>query len=89
MSPLIKLDRADLAMLLAIDPPDRIGAIIRLNRTPRYANALNVVEMLVQLAELSMSRASIQGLFRPVTSVSSPSLPASSGSERTAPAAAR
>ena len=89
MSHLIKLGRADLIMLLAIAPPDRIGAIIRLNRTALYANTLNVVEILVQLAELSMSRASMPGVGLPVMSDSSPSLPASSGSGRTAPAPAR
>ncbi len=89
MSHLIKLDRADLIMLLAIAPPDRIGAIIRLNRTALYANTLNVVEILVQLAELSMSRASMREAGWPFKSDSSPGLPASSGSGRTAPAPAR
>ena len=89
MSHLIKLDRADLAMLLVKAPPDRIGAIIRLNRTALYANTLNVVEILVQLAELSMSRASMREAGWPFKSDSSPGLPASSGSGRTAPAPAR
>lgn len=83
MSRLIQLEPADLAMLLALSPTDRIGAIIRLNRTPRYANTLNVVEILVQLAEQCMARISPQSLTMRRIPASSPSIPASSGSART------
>ena len=89
MSHLHQLAPDDLGLLLGLTPADRIGAIIRLNRTALYANTLNVVEILVQLAELSMSRASMREAGWPFKSDSSPGLPASSGSGRTAPAPAR
>ena len=49
---LMQLDPLDLRALLALEPDERIGGIIRLNNRPLYHNRLNVVELLVRLAEL-------------------------------------
>lgn len=89
MTCLNRLEPSDLAMLLSLVPTNRIGAIIRLNRTTRYANTLNVVEMLVQLAELSMARTTTGEAGRSRVPASSPGVPASSDSMRTSPAGAR
>lgn len=37
------LDPDDLAALLAVSPDGLMGAILRLNRAPRYHNSLNAV----------------------------------------------
>ncbi|MBK7944351.1 MAG: hypothetical protein IPJ85_03140 [Flavobacteriales bacterium] len=58
MKDLIQIEPADLAMLVALAPAERIGAIIRLNRTVRYANTLNAVEILVLLAEQAVAAGS-------------------------------
>lgn len=49
-------DPSDLAMLLAMSPTERLGAIIRLNRGARYSNRLNVITVLSLLEEWSSRR---------------------------------
>ncbi len=51
MEALMLPDPADLAMLLALPAAERLGAILRLNRTPRYANHLDAIALLSRLAE--------------------------------------
>ncbi|MBK8227440.1 MAG: hypothetical protein IPK70_09735 [Flavobacteriales bacterium] len=52
MNSLRLLSRFDQQRLLAMSPEDRLGMIIRLNGAARYSNRLNVVELMVALAEL-------------------------------------
>lgn len=62
MEALMLPDPADLAMLLALPAAERLGAILRLNRTPRYANHLDAIALLSRLAEpLPDSSARIPG----------------------------
>ncbi|MBK6342086.1 MAG: hypothetical protein IPF41_05730 [Flavobacteriales bacterium] len=51
------LSRFDRQRLLAMSTEDRLGMIIRLNGAARYRNRLNVVELMVALADLSGSGA--------------------------------
>ena len=51
------LTRFDRQRLLALPPEDRLGMIIRLNGAARYGNRLNVVELMVALADLSEKKA--------------------------------
>ncbi len=45
------LDPRDLRSLLAADPEDLLGLILRLNRAPRYHNSLNAIVLLSSLQE--------------------------------------
>lgn len=45
----------DLAWILSFAPAQRIGAAIRLNRTPAYGNRLDVLALLAEVGELSDS----------------------------------
>jgi hypothetical protein len=47
------LDSADLVYLLELPPTERLGRIVSLNRTPRYANRLNAFALVERLARLS------------------------------------
>lgn len=69
-------DPDDLATLLALDPADRLGRIIRLNRQPRYANRLDAKRML----ELLCGFGSREHTGCVVASDSSPSFPGPSES---------
>jgi hypothetical protein len=51
------LRRFDRQRLLAMVPEERLGMIIRLNGAARYGNRLNVVELMVALADLSKKEA--------------------------------
>lgn len=63
--PLHMLDLADLSMLLSLEPFERLGKIIQLNGEARYHHRLNVVELLVQLAELrQQTNAALQQMRR-------------------------
>lgn len=81
MEQLLLLDPADLAMLLALSPMERLGGIVRLNAA-RYANRLNAV---VLMSLLSEARAQVPSRGRARNSavpVSSAALPASSDAQR-------
>lgn len=52
MDPLRTLDPQDLLSLLAADPAELLGRILRLNRAPRYHNTLNAVVLACRLLEL-------------------------------------
>ena len=80
MNDLTHIESADLAMLVALAPAERLGAIIRLNRTVRYANTLNAVELLVQLAEQAAVAGSLRKRHRIELSDSVSSIPGSSES---------
>lgn len=50
MDPLLP-DPVDFAMLMALNPAERLGGIIRLNKAARYRNRLNAVVVLSLLNE--------------------------------------
>ena len=80
MSQIFQLDPADLALLLAMAPGERIGAIIRLNHLGRYAQRLNAVEILAQLAESNERRSVRRSMAAQGSPDSSVRHPDSSGS---------
>lgn len=54
------LDPEDLAALLAVRPEGLVGAVLRLNRAPRYHNSLNAVviaELILRIREAMDPRA--------------------------------
>ena len=55
---LMELDAQDLVYLLELPEVERMGHIISLNRTPRYANSLNAFALLQRLMEASRERPS-------------------------------
>jgi hypothetical protein len=57
MNALLVLDPCDLESLLATDPAELLGRIMRLNRTPRYHNTLNAVDVFQRLIELQQQAA--------------------------------
>lgn len=77
------LDKRDLESLLATAPHELLGRIMRLNRSPRYRNSLNAVDVVQRILELNQG---IPGhAAHPVsfdrTSGSSSPLPDSSGAK--------
>lgn len=59
MDRLLTLEPRDLELLIGTDPAELLGRIMRLNRTPRYHNTLNAVEVLQRLLELQRERSTI------------------------------
>jgi hypothetical protein len=55
---LMELESADLEYLMELQEGERLGHIISLNRTPRYANSLNAFALLQRLQEASSERSS-------------------------------
>ena len=47
------LDPRDLELLLATEPRELLGRIMRLNRSPRYNNSLNAVDVVQRILELN------------------------------------
>jgi hypothetical protein len=52
MNALLVIEPRDLELLLATEPSELLGRIMRMNRTPRYHNSLNAVEVAQQVIEL-------------------------------------
>jgi hypothetical protein len=52
MNALLIIEPRDLELLLNTDPGELLGRIMRMNRTPRYHNSLNAVEVMQRLLDL-------------------------------------
>jgi hypothetical protein len=70
------LDANDLDLLLMAEPGELIGCILRMNRAPRYRNALDAILLTASLLEVRAHRN--RGVRARVRPVSSPEHPASS-----------
>lgn len=84
MEQLLLLDPADLAMLLAMRPMERLGGIIRLNRATRYANRLNAIVLLSALNERGARRRKNGARAAIAVPDSSPAIPGSSATREAA-----
>lgn len=52
MNGLLVIEPRDLELLLATEPTELLGRIMRMNRSPRYHNSLDAIEVMHRLQEL-------------------------------------
>jgi hypothetical protein len=52
MNGLLVIEPRDLELLLATDPAELLGRIMRMNRSPRYHNSLDAIDVMQRLQEL-------------------------------------
>ena len=52
MNGLLVIEPRDLELLLATDPAELLGRIMRMNRSPRYRNSLNAIDVMQRVHEI-------------------------------------
>ena len=52
MNGLLVIEPRDLELLLATDPAELLGRIMRMNRSPRYHNTLDAIDVMQRVQEL-------------------------------------
>ena len=52
MNGLLVIEPRDLELLLATEPTELLGRVMRMNRSPRYHNSLNAIDVVQRLIEL-------------------------------------
>jgi len=60
MDALTEIDPKDLVMLLKAEPSDLFARIVQLNRTPRYHNRLDAVQLPGLIARLMANRSRLK-----------------------------